>query len=82
VLGIILEKSWLILDKLCRSVELNLAWYSLCWAFSRSRVSDQYGMPTNDDRVLAIGDGKVLVRLSLVMYVSSSGFVSKGTRFL
>ena len=55
---------------------------SLCWAFSRSRVSDQYGMPTNDDRVLAIGDGKVLIRLPLVMYVSNSGFVSKGTRFL
>ena len=32
-------------------------------------MSDQYGMPTNDDRVLAIGDGKVLVRLPLVMYV-------------
>jgi hypothetical protein len=62
-------------------------------------VSDQYGIPTNDDRVLAIGDGNVCVRFPLVMYVSSfgvrerstrkilylertSGFVSKGTRFL
>ncbi len=24
-------------------------------------MSDRYGMPTNDDRVLAIGDGNVLV---------------------
>ncbi len=56
-------------------------------------------MPSNDECVLAIGDGNVLVRLTLVMYVSSfgvskrrtrkilylersSGFVSKGTRFL
>ena len=62
-------------------------------------MSNYYGMPTNDDRVLAIGDGNLLVRPTLVMYVSSfgvrkrstrkilylertSGFVSKGTRFL
>jgi len=34
----------------------------VCWAFSRSRVSDQYGMPTNDDRVLVIGDGNVRIQ--------------------
>ncbi len=32
-------------------------------------------MPMSDDRVLAIGDGNVLLQLTLVMYVSSFGDV-------
>jgi hypothetical protein len=43
-------------------------------------VSNYYGMPTNDDCMLAIGDGNVLVRLTLVMYVSSFGIRKRSTR--
>ncbi len=43
-------------------------------------MSNQYGMPTNDDCVLAIGDGNVLVRLPLVMYVSSFCVRERSTR--
>ena len=42
-------------------------------------MSDQYGMPTNDDCVLAIGDRNVLVQLTLVMYVSSFGVRKRST---